>query len=190
MLLPLAAFMTDSIRDDGFHQVLSEEVEGLRSPELSAVVDEPHAELHAASESGLLDVRHRIFLLQDNRLAKGEETASFQLVGNPRGMTIAEKQHHTRLRLENALVLGGYTEDEVEIALGVGPLVPFSKVGFHDLASTHRETGVPGNIVRKVGTDEVDVVVRDLLHKFETVPLDDAVFHSFGILVHRQRIKK
>ena len=101
----LASVLANLIRNDGLHAVLAEEVEGFWSPELSPVVDEPHAVLHAATKAVLLDVRKRIFLLKNERLAIGEEAASFQLVGNPRCVAVAEEQHHAPLRREDTLVL-------------------------------------------------------------------------------------
>ena len=174
------AVAADEVAHDVPHAGLGQEVEGARLLEGPAVVDEPETHLVAAAERGLAHARHRVVLDPDERHSEGKEPTALELVRDPSGVAVSEKEHHARVRLEDAAVLLADLEHEVEIGLLRRELVPISEVGFHDLVVAHGKPAFARDVVREVGADEVDGTVGDLRHRGEAVAVYDAVHETSG----------
>jgi hypothetical protein len=94
---------------------------------------------------------------------------------DPPGVTVSEEQHQRGIRLEDAAVFSGNLKDEVEVRLIARELVPVAEVGSDNGVATHGQPALAGDVVRQVGADEVDGLVRDFLHDLQAVTLDNAV---------------
>ena len=101
-----------------------------------------------------------------------------QLVGDPSRLAVSEEQDHAGIGLEDAVVLGTDLEDELQVGFVGRELVPVAEVGFHDSVVAQRQPAFAGDVVRQVGTDEVDGTVGDLGQGIQTIGMDDPVFRS------------
>ena len=75
---------------------------------------------------------------------------SFEFISDPTCISVAEEKYHARIWFENTPILFAYLKNKIEVVLLLIPLIPFAKVGFHDLASSHGESWLVRDIVRKV----------------------------------------
>jgi hypothetical protein len=82
---------------------------------------------------------------------------------DPTGVAVSEKQHQRGIRLKDAAVFSANLEDEVEVRLIARELVPVAEVGSDNGVATHGQPTLAGDVVRQVGTDKVDSLVRIFL---------------------------
>lgn len=146
----LIATFTDAIIQYILHFRLPQKIEYGWLVKFATVIHEPYTHLITASKPCLSIVLLRIGFVQNNRCTKREESSSFQLISNPTCIAVAEEKYHTCIRLEDTLVLFANLKDKFEIIILIIPLIPFTKVGFYDLASFHGESWLVRDIVREV----------------------------------------
>ena len=110
-------------------------------------------------------------------------------------MAVAKEENHTSLALQDTLILCADTKDEIQIGRVIRPFIPLAEISLYDLVSAHCKSGISRNVIREVRANKINVIVRDLLHHLDTVPLHYFVhnlvrYRTFCILAHKTKIRK